>query len=225
MASRPASPGIPGFNLVASIRRGPRRIVAVVLGGRSVRRRNARMRELIEANIDDALDQTGRGAGRRGKTRSCRARDGCEARSMRLPRPAQVSLGAAFAREVSAAISPGSTAPLTPVKVKTVVVELVPPKNAAEPKPQPLQTAEITGAAKDEALAETLAAAAPIGSTPSPSVPNASADRAPANSPGVLGKLPAMMAAAKEAAIPSARAEPVLAARTEVAQAFEDPQE
>ena len=98
------------------------------------------------------------------------------------------------------------------------MVKLLPPKNAAEPKPQPLQTAEITGAAKDEALAETLAAAAPIGSTPSPSVPFASADRAPANSPGVLGKLPAMMAAAKEAAIPSARAEPVLAARTEVAK-------
>ena len=199
-----------GFNLVASIRRGPRRIVAVVLGGRSAGSRDARMRELIEANIDDASTKPGVALVAEAKPEAAAPATSAE--------PARVSLGAAFAREVSAAISPGSTAPLTPVKVKTVVVKLLPPKNAAEPKPQPLQTAEITGAAKDEALAETLAAAAPIGSTPSPSVPNASADRAPANSPGVLGKLPAMMAAAKEAAIPSARAEPVLAARTEVAK-------
>ena len=199
-----------GFNLVASVRRGPRRIVAVVLGGRSAGSRDARMRELIEANIDDASTKPGVALVAEAKPEAAAPATSAE--------PARVSLGAAFAREVSAAISPGSTAPLTPVKVKTVVVKLLPPKNAAEPKPQPLQTAEITGAAKDEALAETLAAAAPIGSTPSPSVPFASADRAPANNPGVPGKLPAMMAAAKEAAIPSARAEPVLAARTEVAK-------
>ena len=49
-------------------------------------------------------------------------------------------------------------------------------------------------------------------------MPFASVDRAPVTNPGVLGKLPAMMAAAKEAAIPSARAEPVLAARAEAAK-------
>jgi len=39
-------------------------------------------------------------------------------------------IGAAFAREVSAAISPGSTAPLTPVKVKTVASEDDPKSSA-----------------------------------------------------------------------------------------------
>ncbi len=48
-----------GFNLVASVRRGPRRIVAVVLGGRSAGSRDAKMRELIEANIDDASTKPG----------------------------------------------------------------------------------------------------------------------------------------------------------------------
>src|SRR4051794_28397141 len=43
-----------GFNLVTSVKRGPRFIVAVVLGGRSAGARDARMRELIAANIDGA---------------------------------------------------------------------------------------------------------------------------------------------------------------------------
>jgi D-alanyl-D-alanine carboxypeptidase len=202
-----------GFNLVTSVRRGPRRIVAVVLGGRSAGSRDARMRELIEANIGDASTKPGVALVAEAKPEA--AAPTTAAKPQLASAEPAVSLGTAFAREVSAAISPGSTAPLTPVKVKTVVVKLVPPKNAPELKPQPVQTAELTGPAKDEALAETLAAAAPIGSTP---VPFASADRAPTTNPGVLGKLPAMMAAAKEAAIPSARAEPMVAARTEPAK-------
>jgi D-alanyl-D-alanine carboxypeptidase len=204
-----------GFNLVASVRRGPRRIVAVVLGGRSAGSRDSRMRELIEANIDEA--STKPGVALVAEARPEPAAPATAAKpQLASAEPAEASLGTAFAREVSTAISPGSTAPLTPVKVKTVVVKLVPPKNALEPKPQPVRTAEVTGPANDEALAEALAAAAPIGSTPS--VPFAAADRAPANNPGVLGRLPAMIAAAKEAAIPAARAEPVLAARVEVAK-------
>ena len=40
-----------GFNLVTSVQRGNRHLVAVVLGGRSGGARDAKMRELIEANI------------------------------------------------------------------------------------------------------------------------------------------------------------------------------
>ena len=43
-----------GFNLVTSVRRGARRIVAVVLGGRSAGSRDARMRELIDSHIAEA---------------------------------------------------------------------------------------------------------------------------------------------------------------------------
>lgn len=43
-----------GFNLVTSVRRGGRHIVAAVLGGKSAGQRDARMRELIEARIVEA---------------------------------------------------------------------------------------------------------------------------------------------------------------------------
>jgi D-alanyl-D-alanine carboxypeptidase len=43
-----------GFNLVTSVKRGYRHIVAVVLGGRSGASRDARMRELISGHIADA---------------------------------------------------------------------------------------------------------------------------------------------------------------------------
>jgi D-alanyl-D-alanine carboxypeptidase len=81
----------------------------------------------------------------------------------------------------------------------------VPPKNAPTPtaKPEPVRTA-FAASSQEEALVETLAAAAPIEAAPStPSAPP------PAAHPGILGKLPAMMAAAKEAAVPSAKAEEV----------------
>jgi D-alanyl-D-alanine carboxypeptidase len=43
-----------GFNLVTSVKRGERQIVAVVLGGRSGGQRDARMRSLIETHIAEA---------------------------------------------------------------------------------------------------------------------------------------------------------------------------
>jgi D-alanyl-D-alanine carboxypeptidase len=46
-----------GYNLVASVRRDARRIVAVVLGGNSGATRNERMRQLIEVNIPKASMQ------------------------------------------------------------------------------------------------------------------------------------------------------------------------
>ena len=198
-----------GFNLVTSVRRGasPYRRGGA---GRPLRRQPRRP----DARTDRSqhrrcIDQAG--ASRWSPRQNPKPRAAPAAKpQLASAEPAQVSLGAAFAREVSAAISPGSTAPLTPVKVKTVVVKLVPPKNARrEPaKPQPVRTAELSPAGQDEALAETLAAPPDRLHALAAVAP---ADRAPATNPGVLGKLPAMMAAAKEAAIPSARAEPAAA--------------
>ena len=50
-----------GFNLVTSVKRGYRHIVAVVLGGRSGASRDARMRELISSHIADASAKPGSG--------------------------------------------------------------------------------------------------------------------------------------------------------------------
>jgi D-alanyl-D-alanine carboxypeptidase len=46
-----------GYNLVASVRRDDRHIVAVVLGGKSNAKRDARMRQLIEQFIPAATTQ------------------------------------------------------------------------------------------------------------------------------------------------------------------------
>jgi D-alanyl-D-alanine carboxypeptidase len=52
-----------GYNLVASVRRGGRRLVAVVLGGRSGRARDAAMRRLIEVYIAAASPARAAAAG------------------------------------------------------------------------------------------------------------------------------------------------------------------
>ncbi|HET9902766.1 MAG TPA: D-alanyl-D-alanine carboxypeptidase [Xanthobacteraceae bacterium] len=43
-----------GFNLVASLRRDGRHLIAVVIGGSSARSRDARMRDLLESNVEIA---------------------------------------------------------------------------------------------------------------------------------------------------------------------------
>ena len=210
-----------GFNLVTSVRRGPRQIVAVVLGGRSASSRDARMRDLIDTHIAQASTKP----------------PAALVAEVAKPEPApvqaakpqlasadshQTSINPARANEGSPAIVPGSNAPITPVKVKTVTVKLVPPKNAVTntvtasvtpapvAKPEPMRVTAFAAPTPDEALAETLAAAAPIETT-APSAPTL--PPAPPARSGVLGKLPAIAAAVKEAAVPAAKAEPAPAAK------------
>jgi D-alanyl-D-alanine carboxypeptidase len=183
-----------GFNLVTSVRRGPRHIVAVVLGGRSAGSRDARMRGLIEENIAQASTKSpAMVVAEATKPDSAPVRPQLASTDNMAAAPIPPR-----ANEITAAIIPGSNAPITPVKVKTVTVKLVPPKNvtpntvaaALATKPEPVRTAALAPQSPEEALAETLAAAAPI-------------ETAPATQAGILGSLPAMIAA-----VPSAKAEP-----------------
>jgi len=144
-----------GFNLVTSVHRGRRYIVAVVLGGRSSRRRDARMRHLIETQIAKA------------STKSAIS----EVAEVPLPKPepgsdpaARPQLAAAEiaplppdpprVSEATAAIPsphPGSTAPIKPIQVKTLAVKLLPPKRPPESAPaQSAATAPATEAAADK---------------------------------------------------------------------------
>ena len=211
-----------GFNLTTSVKRGPRHIVAVVLGGRSGASRDARMRDLIETHIAQAST----------KPPAALVADAAKPAPapIQAAKPqlasadsAQASVIPPRANEAPAPIAPGSTAPITPVKVKTVIVKLVPPKGAVTntvtasvmpapiAKPEPLRATAFAAATPDEALAETLAAVAPIETTV-PSVP-AQPSAPPARS-GVLGKLPAVtVAAAKEATVPAVKTEPAPAAK------------
>ena len=98
-----------GFNIVTSVHRGNRRIVAVVFGGRTASWRDARVRSLIEANIDDAA----------GKRTAPLVVEGWESKSKLAsvaPQPAPVD-----AREAGPPPL-GSTAPIKPNLVKTITV-------------------------------------------------------------------------------------------------------
>ena len=66
-----------GFNIVTSVHRGGRHIVAVVFGGRTADARDARMRSLIDNNINVAVGQAHRAAGGRrlARPREARAKD------------------------------------------------------------------------------------------------------------------------------------------------------
>ena len=189
-----------GFNLVTSVKRGAKRIVAVVLGGRSGRARDARMRDLIDSHIAAASTRDGVVAETvEPKTPELAPRLEL---ATKIESAAKAVLAAAGspptlpppspASDATATITtPGSNAPITPVKVKTVTVKLVPPKHAvpsvaAKPVPPPKHEASPQEPVKQEETAPPAAAIA---------------------SAGVLGALPAMVVAAKEAAVPAAKAE------------------
>jgi len=199
-----------GFNLLTSVRRGPRHIVAVVLGGRSAGSRDARMRELIESHIAEASTkapagpllasaEAPRSAAEEPKPAEIAAQPVPE-QHVQLAAPVEAPPAIASLPQVAdatAAIPADANAPIKPVRVKTLTVKLVPPKNGSTAAPAPVRTA---------ALVEPVQEAAPASPKPS------EAPRpAPAFHAGVLGKLPAMLAAAKNAAIPAAKAEEALA--------------
>ena len=183
---------ISGFNLVSSVRRGNRHIVAVVLGGASGGARDARMRSPDRAAYCQRLHEPHRRQDRRshGRRRSRRASEeaGAAARARRCPahrceRAGRKAAGRSFAAPAPApeaspvlarAPQPGSGEPINPIKVKTITV-----------KAGALQTASL-GALVMSApqatvapphFAKNAAAAAPL---PPP----------PGARPGILGTLP-----------------------------------
>lgn len=203
-----------GFNLVTSMRRGDRHIVAVVLGGRSGGQRDARMRSLVSEHIMLASAKP---------TTPTRVAEAAprpllfpfplpfaspepEEKGATAPQPsasspprpaaAPLMLAEALKNEATAAITgehPGSTEPIKPIPVRTYSVKLVPPKHAT-----PKQEAPKLAAAKPEApKAESRAHPSPV-ATAEPAAP------APAKSTGVVS---AVVAAAGNAVIPSAKAE------------------
>jgi len=190
-----------GFNLVSSVRRDDRHIIAVVLGGASGGQRDARMRSLIEGHV--ALASTGGSS--------------MPIQTAAAPEPvrAMPKLAAAGSVLVAAplALVPanlGSTDPIKPVPVKTLVVKLAPPKTApavkpapAEPvaaKPAPVQTASLAPVVIPEPQA------APLAIAPVPAKVQATPATPPGARPGILGVLPAAAAAASKAIVSSASA-------------------
>ncbi|WP_052027135.1 D-alanyl-D-alanine carboxypeptidase [Rhodovulum sp. PH10] len=146
-----------GFNLVSSMRRNGRHLVAVVLGGRSSGARDAKMRSLLEKYIDDASP-------RRTAPLVAEAAGGADDTVVAvLPRPAPAN------RSEPAKAQPID--PIKPILVKTIRVKLDGTRTAAMTPPlahmpvQPVRT--HIGAIRPQAPAPqpTVAAVAP---TPAP---------------------------------------------------------
>ena len=193
-----------GFNLVTSVHRNGRHVVAVVLGGASGGARDARMRELIESHIVQASTR---------RTAPMIAESTTPMRAMQLANarpekpveaPAPAPAPAAHpARAVATPTPPaGSSDPIRPLVVRTIQVRaaavrtaalgplvvpepnsaVVPPQLAA-PAPQPMP------AAAAPAPQPAAPAVEPVARAPLPPPPGAR--------PGVLGVMPVRPAPAE----------------------------
>lgn len=182
-----------GFNLVTSVHRDNRYLVAVVLGGASASSRDARMRELIDEYIHDASAK---------RTAPMVAEAAPKAAPQPQPKSGQVGYGLASSTSTpvrldprtTAAIptprpTPGSTDPIRPVLVKTLQVKpgalrtaSLAPLHLPSPAPHP---------PADVAPPETAKAEAPVAPPPGARF-------------GVLGVLPARTASAVAEPAPSA---------------------
>ena len=165
-----------GFNIVTSVRRGKRHIVAVVFGGSTAKARDARVRSLIANNINIASV----------KRTAPPIAEGTAMAEVKLPAQPPAPVGdprdeAATASVVAAdAPSPGSTAPIKPTAVRTVTVQ---PGNVRIAALSPLPS----GSRK---LAPAPATANPATVTNIATVKSDLPPPPPGAAPGILGVLP-----------------------------------
>ncbi len=192
-----------GFNLVTSVRRGDRHIVAVVLGGSSAGSRDAKMRDLIEEHVAEA--STKRTATMIAEAPEAAAAPTPPSRSLARPtkaaaaaHPPTVAGGYALSSTASIPVSSsaapalqgpallknranavGSTEPIKPIAVKTVKVKLAPMRTATlAPAAQMIPITNETSAtapAPAPVAAPLAVAPAPLAPTPVASVPPAPA--------------------------------------------------
>ena len=188
-----------GFNLVTSVHRDGRYIVAVVLGGRSAGERDAHMRELINSHIREAsLRHTAPVIAERMEARAERRTPSSERSEQREPKPvvaAAKALLSSRADPTPTGKTNGGTAvagdPIQPLLVKTITYRTA-PVQAAPLAPMP-----------------PLVAAAPLPRSPSmplPTLPAASAPPAPAAASAPLPTPAPVTTAAQAAPVPAVEA-------------------
>ena len=110
-----------GFNIVTSIRRANRHLVAVVFGGRSANARDARVRSLIENNINIASIKRTAPPVLEGVETAQLRKENKDAKDEERTGSARVRV-ASVAPSVPEGPAPGSTDPIRPMSVKTVIV-------------------------------------------------------------------------------------------------------
>jgi len=173
-----------GFNIVTSIRRANRHLVAVVFGGRSADARDARVRSLIENNINIAsIKRTAPPVVESVETAQLR-KDNKDNREEDRTGSGRVRV-ASVAPSVPDGPAPGSTDPIKPTSVKTVTVHPATMYTASlTPLPsdnRQLVPAPVVANAASVTTISTVRSEPPL--APAPAAPVAAAPPAPAVEP------------------------------------------
>ena len=114
-----------GFNIVTSVRRANHHVVAVVFGGRTADARDARVRSLIDNNINIAAVKRTAPPVIEGRETAVARRDSKDSKEDDRTGSAPVRVASAAqapAPSATDAPTPGSTDPIKPVTVRTVAV-------------------------------------------------------------------------------------------------------
>jgi D-alanyl-D-alanine carboxypeptidase len=181
-----------GFNIVTSVRRANHHIVAVVFGGRTADARDARVRSLIDNNINIAAVKRTAPPVVEGWDTAQARKDGKDSKEEDRTGSAPVRV-ASSAPSTTDAPAPGSTEPIKPNTVKTVIVHpgtvytasLSPlPSDSRQltPAPAVATAANVTTIATVRSETPPSAApipAAPIAAAPSPVSPPPAAPALP----------------------------------------------
>jgi D-alanyl-D-alanine carboxypeptidase len=192
-----------GFNIVTSVRRNNRHVIAVVFGGRTANARDARVVSLIESNINLASVKRTAPPLVEGVETADARKDVPEVRETKVagatpaaalapvPAPAQSVAAAAPAREAEQPEA-GSTDPIKPNRVKTFTV-----------RAGGMRTASLSPPAPDSRKLSPAPAGTNVSSvTNVATVKGEAAPPPPGAKPGVLGVLPANKVASNSDSIP-----------------------
>jgi D-alanyl-D-alanine carboxypeptidase len=188
-----------GFNLVTSVHRGKRQIIAVVFGGRSGGQRDARMRQLIEAHVDEA--SVNRTAPKIAELEAADSQTRVQVASAgaTLPLKKEAAPPSAAAAQPVASSASAARADSTPSPAVSVTR---PAPGSTDPiKPHLVKTLSVkAGSAQTAAVAPLMLSPQPVTSqihatlTPAADVASPLPPPPPGARPGVLGVLPAKAA-------------------------------
>jgi len=193
-----------GFNIVTSVRRANRHVVAVVFGGRTADARDARARSLIDNNINIAAVKRTAPPVIEGRETAVARRDSKDGKEDDRTGSAPVRVASAAqapAPSATDAPAPGSTDPIKPVTVRTVAVH---PGTVytASLTPLPSDNRQLTPAPAITNAAN-ITTIATVRSEPPPAGPTAAAAPPPASSPAASPPASTPVAAAP-APVPAA---------------------
>jgi D-alanyl-D-alanine carboxypeptidase len=179
-----------GFNLITSVKRDQRYIVAVVLGGMSAAARDARMRHLVTTHIRDASIRRTAPMIARAPSRPEPRSGGAIALASASSNPVNLAPSAALARGGPAA---GSAEPIRPVQVKTLSVKPGAARTSAVPMqvaPTPVPDAASPETVKAQTSPPMIARAGLLGVLPVRSATASVREPAPEPTPATTAPVP-----------------------------------